>query len=272
MAMKLYERDYTELTDIEESELHSFREQGAVSSKSSPGLKVCQSLWNCSKAIRHHLSLFPNHYLDIEDLKDNQSLIKQLENFQNLLASTDVTEQSITNFIRQNRAYFIIGSLLKQNFNFGHHDAYLFPEFQLGNSYKADYLLVGKNSGGWEFVFVELEAPIGKITLSDGNLGSSFRKGLAQIETWHTWLQAHYPHLKETFDKCKRRDADLPNEFLCLDISRHHFVVIAGKRKDFTPDTYLVRRRHQQSSKDIRILHYDNLLDASQALIGSNTF
>ena len=41
--------------------------------------------------------------------------------------------------------------------NIGNHGAYLFPEFQLGSSYKADYLLLGKSSGGFEFIFVELE-------------------------------------------------------------------------------------------------------------------
>lgn len=52
--------------------------------------------------------------------------------------------------------------MLKGNYNFGHHDAYIIPEFMLGNSYKVDYLLIGKSSRGYEFVFIELEKPYWK--------------------------------------------------------------------------------------------------------------
>ena len=63
----------------------------------------------------------------------------------------------------------------------GHHGAYLFPEFPLGTSYKADYLLIGNGSGGHEFIFIELENPKGNITLQNGELGNTFRKGILQV-------------------------------------------------------------------------------------------
>lgn len=68
--------------------------------------------------------------------------------------------------------------------NIENHEAYLFPEFQLGNLYKADYLLMGKSSVGFEFIFIELESPYGKITLNDGQLGAEFRDGISQLEDW----------------------------------------------------------------------------------------
>ena len=123
-----------------------------------------------------------------------------------------------------------VGSLLKTYFHFGHHSAHLFPEFRLGNSFLVDFLLVGKDSGGWSFVLVELEAPAGNITLKNGDLGSAVRKGLSQVESWDEWREARYGSLAETFDKSRRSDVCLPREFIALDKSRIHYVVVAGRR------------------------------------------
>lgn len=38
-----------------------------------------------------------------------------------------------------------------------------------------DYLIIGKGSGGYEFVFVELKGIHEKVTLKDGSLGYSFK-------------------------------------------------------------------------------------------------
>lgn len=52
-------------------------------------------------------------------------------------------EQEIQKYIKQNRKWFIPGSIFL-DYNFGHHDAYLFPEQKLGNEYAVDYMLLGK--------------------------------------------------------------------------------------------------------------------------------
>lgn len=265
MLMKLYERDFTKLTTNEETELGALRQQDLDPNTRHPkGIRPIQK-----KVLRHHQSLFPNNYLDIVELEDHGLLGKQIETFKELLDSSGVNEQAILKFINHEQAYFIIASLLKSYFRFGHHNAYLFPEFQLGNSYKPDYLLVGKNSGGWEFLFAELESPTEQITLANGELGSAFRKGIAQIEDWMGWLDTYYGSLKETFEKCRGAQVNLPDEFLSLDSTRIHYVVIAGRRKNFITRTYQKRRREQNK---ILILHYDNLIDASQNLIGSRTY
>ena len=170
-------------------------------------------------------------------------------------------------FITAHRAHFLISSILKAYFPFGHHEAYLFPEFQLGNSFKVDHLLVGKNSGGWHFAFVELEAPRGKITLADGNLGDAFRKGIAQTKDWDAWLDARYPSMMETFEKAKRSDMVLPGEFLQMDRSRIHFVDVVGRRVDFSDKTYRICRKELQL-----LLYYDNIVDASREVIGEMTY
>ena len=65
-------------------------------------------------------------------------------------------ENDIQSYIKRNEKWFIPLSILK-NYDFGHHYACVVPEYSLGSEYRVDYLLIGKNSIGYQFVFVEFE-------------------------------------------------------------------------------------------------------------------
>lgn len=263
----LFSRDYKKLTPDELAQLRKVQAKevvklGALTLRSPLPHKY-------SKAARHFLELFPNHYLDERELKERKRLTGELNAFKVFLNSKSIGERRILNYLQNKRAYFIIGALL-QDFRFGHHGAFLFPEFQLGNSFKIDFLLVGRNSGGWEFVFIEFEAPKGGVTLKNGELGRAFRKGLQQIADWKVWLEARYSSLRETFDKATKLDDTLPEEFTSLDSTRLHFVVVAGRRHDFTSRTYRIKR---ELVKDrIHLYHYDGIVDLGRRVIGKMTF
>jgi hypothetical protein len=267
--VKLYKRDYTRLTAAELAKWKAMREEEIVGKIGDSVIRQ-RKFHDYPKAARHFDSLFPNNYLDPVELYDQERLLRQIDQFQDILNLEKVNERAILNFINSQEAYFIIASVLKEYFHFGHHDAFLFPKFQLGISYKVDYLLVGRSSGGWNFVFVELEAPLGQITMKEGELGSVFRKGIEQVKCWDVWLQAHYSSLKESFDKYRRSSKSLPNEFLALDKSRMNFIIVAGRRSDFREKTYREQRNIKNSS--LFILHYDNLIDASKNIIGQITY
>ena len=266
--MKLYQRDFCTLTPAEQEKWESIKKKEVV--RKSVRFEVRKSSFrDYPKAIRHYLSLFPNNYLDILELQETERLTSLVEDFVRFVDLRETKERDIIDFVKKNQAFFIIGSLLKYRyFEFGHHDAFLFPEFQLGNSYQVDYLIVGRGSGGYQMVLVELQSPYGSITISKGNLGSVFRKGLEQIDEWDKWIESYYPSLKETFDKYKKPCAILPDEFYTLDKSRIHYLVIAGRRSDFTDRTY----RNRRLKKDVLILHYDNLIDLARYIINKNTY
>jgi hypothetical protein len=176
-------------------------------------------------------------------------------------------ESNILQFIKNPdcRSYFIVVSILRR-YDFGYHGAFLFPEFQLGNTYRADFLIVGSSSNGHEFIFVELESPKGKTTMNDKYLGEAFREGLNQIDDWTSWLDKNFPSLKETFDKFKKLRQPLPDEFVSMNRDRIHYVVIAGRRSDFTQEIYELRMRCERE-RNCSLLHYDNLIDdATKAL------
>lgn len=268
--MRLYDRNYFELTKDEINDWEILKKKEVM--KFTGKVTIKKSMFRkYPKAVRHYLSLFPNNYLDIVDLEKEDMLKNCILSFHDLLDNKDIIESDIAKFIKNNNAYFIIGSILKSNYNFGHHNAFIIPEFMLGNSYKADYLLIGKNSGGYEFVFLELENPYGKITLKDGNLGDTFRKGIKQIVDWDEWLEANYSSLRETFLKYKHPNMQLPDEFLILDKSRIHYAVVAGRRHDFNEKTYREKRRYKSNQK-ITLLHYDNLYDSAKDIIGKPTY
>lgn len=268
----LYERDYhLGLTETEEQQYEEITGRKFWEKRVS-GFGRVNNFMAYPKAARMCKSLFPNNYLDVAELRDVERLEHANEEFLSLLDNTECTERSILNFIREKEYYNIIGSIIwGLSINIGNHGAYLFPEFQLGSSYKADYLLLGKSSGGFEFIFVELESPYGNITLKDGQLGAEFRDGISQLEDWKRWLPANYSSFGEIMRKYKNSAFDLPEEFYVLDMSRFHYVVVAGRRTDFRDKTYIIKRERKKAD-DIDIIHYDNLFDFSNNLIGNQTY
>jgi hypothetical protein len=256
--MQLYKRDYSTLTPEEVLQLNEHESAGSI--PIGERFVISRSTRDLPKAVRHHLQLFPNNYLEVERLVDGEQLRRKLEQFTLVLCAAPerASEREILSFIRENEFYLVFHELLQSNFHSGHHGAFLFPEFRLGTSFQVDYLVVGKGSGGWTFVFVELESPTPNSVLKDGNLGSPFRKGLSQIQDWKEWLESNYLNLREFFEKAKSSRVPLPEEFVNYDSSRHRFVVVAGRRSDFRERTYRLRR---EQAERVLLLHYDNLID-----------
>jgi len=264
--MSLFDRDYSKLTEEEIQTWEAIKEQER---HGKGNLRKANLFRNYPKAARHFMSLFPNYYLDIEELREEERLKDLTEEYLTEINKADATETSIMKFIKQNQAYFIIGSIL-QDYNFGHHEAYVIPEFMFGNTYRVDYLIIGKRSGGYEFVFVELEHPTKDITLKDGELGGAFRKGIKQINDWKRYLNSNFPTLEETFNKYKHPDMELPREFRKQD-NRFHYTVVAGRRTDFDDNTYWHKRNFMEN-ENINILHFDNLYAYSNYIIGKSTY
>jgi hypothetical protein len=224
------------------------------------------------EAYRHYKSLFPNNHVELFDWQNTGEMPELTDEFDKLVHNPSTTERDLLHFINHKPAYYIIGSLLLYH-NFGHHDAYIFPEFSIGSGkYYADYLIIGKNSGGYEFLFVELEAPNGHTILkSNGHAGQATRLGCNQILDWKRNIASEFCLLTKEFTKQSKPNTELPNEFVKFDSTRFHYCVVSGLRKDYQDTTYYDRRLIK-SEQNIDILHYDNLIDYSKKLETKNTF
>ena len=265
--MKLYDRDYFTITKTEKKQWDKVKQEEKIDIPEKR-IHFSKSLYyKYPRAVKHYLSIFPNNHIDVFDLNDyNVKYKKLLDKFTSLIKNKNITERDVQKYIKDNKAYFIICSILRNNYNFGHHDLYLFPEFELPPDYKTDYLIAGSSTGGFEFVFVELENIYNNITIKDGSFGETIRKGIGQVEDWDAWLEANYSNLINLFEKASNKKDRIPREFRNFDKSRIHYSLIAGRRDDYNEKTYRLRRKYK-IERDILILHYDNLVDNSKLVL-----
>jgi hypothetical protein len=265
----MYSRDLTKLTDIEKDQVQKaevFKNKAKKDDLIISGEDMLKYHSMLPTSHYFNISLFPNNYINskfnIEDLNYDQLLVE----FENLVENNNSNERDILNFISSNKAYFIIESIF-EHFNFGHHfGTFLFKEFSLPGNYRTDFTLIGKNSGGYELIFIELEHPNHNITTKQGEFGDGIRKGINQIEDWDTWLDANFSSLKNELNKKLNKSTSLPSEFYELDKSRIHYVVVAGKRIHYLEKTYRLRRKIKKD-KNIHLLHYDNLIADTKTII-----
>jgi len=267
--MKIYDIDYSVLSDADRKLWEEIQEQEIVYRDGKPSILRYTLRHKYPRAARHFETLFPNNYIDNVDLLNSREEYKNLlGSFEELIADKKITERNILNFIKEKRAHFIIAGILK-NFTFGHHALYLFPEFKLPPNHQVDFLLIGENSEGHHFVFVELENPYGEITIQDGSFGNAIRKGIRQIDDWEIWLEKNFSSLRPIFVMYKNKERDLPSEFIDFDTSRIYYVIVGGKRENYNDKTYRLRRNTAQQ-RQLNILHYDNLVEFANQLLATS--
>lgn len=198
----LYDRDFTVLAPEEEQEKERIdAEENAARKLSLAGKYVSLLSGSCPALLRQP---FPNNFMDFMLLRDEKVLNAQCDGFEALLRDRSISELDIKRYIQNNKYYHIPASIFS-NYTFGHHEAVLFKEFPLGTQYVVDYLLAGRASGGWQFIFVEFENPYNNIVVKDGDWGMTVRKGLKQIRDWQAFIAANYAVLYEEFKNTHRR-------------------------------------------------------------------
>jgi hypothetical protein len=220
--MKLYERDYTVILTQEEKEA----QQGYEKFMARPGIKNPRDNplhshpnWECRKFIWCHNSYFPNNCLYFAE-PGKLDLSDESEKYKSALY-TSKNENQIQTYIKGNRKWFIPGSIFK-DYNFGHHDAYLFPELKLGAEYIVDYVLLGKSSDGYSLVLIEFENPDTPFAIAASNTESdSVRKGITQIRDWKIWIDNNRDYFfQSTGLNDKKIDVPISRIFYCLVVSR----------------------------------------------------
>lgn len=254
MIMKLQDRDYTLILTNEEKlayedELAYESKKGIKNPKDSPRFSHADK--EIRKFVWHKSSLYPNNFLYLSEYK-NLNFELEANKFRDVIYNA-TNELEIQQYIKSNKKWFIPGSIFL-DYNFGHHDAYLFPEQQLGNEYAADYMLVGKNSDGYSIVLVELEKANTEYLLTTANTESeSVRKGLTQIQDWKRWIDYNRDYfLKNT--GLYQRGIDIP-------VHRIYYYLIVSRR-DFMNQTALdVRSQSMYEKINTKIVTFDRVVD-----------
>lgn len=171
-------------------------------------------------------------------------------------------ENDIQGYIKRNEKWFIPASLFEE-YDFGHHEAYIAPEQMLGSKYRVDYMLLGRNSLGHQIIFVEFEDVNVDYKIKSSNTESeSVRKGLTQIKDWRRWMDANRLYFM--------RSCGL------VDISRNipswgiNYCLVVGRRNRMDDIANQMRGQSQQDISGLRIVSYDRLVDNVKRL--SNGF
>lgn len=260
--MNLYKRNFLNgLTSEEEAEYNAILTQEQSATSGRAGRILLSKEYPI--AARHYYSLFPNQHFVFDEAWDAKDFHQINDAFLSLISDSSCRERQILNYINHTPAFHIVAAMVRSIcFVYDHmlrwNEVYLFPEFPLGTDWIADYLIIVRSSGGYELIFVEFESPYGNITTSDGSLGNTFIKGLRQIDDWKMWLESNYSTLESYFEHHAKRDIVLPREFHRYDSSRIHFVVVAGRRKDFSDKTYRIAREYRNQHRT-QLFHYDRL-------------
>lgn len=166
-------------------------------------------------------------------------------------------ESDVQSYIKSNQKWFIPLSILKA-YDFGHHFSCVVPEYRLGAEYKLDYLLIGKNSLGYQFVFVEFEDVNVDYRLKTVNSETDkVRKGLYQIRDWKRWIEQNKEYFFNT-DGIKEIVNDVPSWGF------HYSLVVS--RRDRMDDMSNQLRGEMQRNFGVTIMSYDRLVDYVELL------
>lgn len=269
----MFKRDYSNLNTAEAAALAAFDAARLASKNKFRSISHESKLLSEFPAIEYNRSYFPNNHMSYHDLKIRKMEYRgKLHRFKKLIYDKKTNEQEILNYIKKEEAYFIIASIVKNYTDWGHHDLYVFREFPIGTQYRADFVISGKNSFGYHFLFVEFEGAYGSIINNNGDFGTTIRKGISQVEDWESFIVKNFAHLKPIFDSKKNNSRQLPDEFYEYDPVKISHCVVAGRRNDFCAKSS--RKKHEQHGRDskFKLLHYDNVIECTERLLRDGLF
>lgn len=196
----------------------------------------------------------PGWYRDFDFSKEADALKEELDKSKK--------ENDIQHYIKDNKKWFIPASLF-EDYDFGHHEAYIVPEQKLGREYIVDYMLLGRNSIGHQIILVEFENVNVDYRLQTSNMESEeVRKGLTQLRDWKRWMDdnRHY----------------FMNSCGLVDISRNipswgiYYCLVVGRRNRMDSISNQMRGQTQRDTPGLHIVSYDRLVDNVKRL--SNGF
>ena len=183
-------------------------------------------------------------YCDIDFDYEAEQLLKALDSAQK--------ENDIQRYIKENEKWFIPASIF-EDYDFGHHEAYISVEQPLGAEYRADYMLLGRNSIGHHIVLVEFENVNVDFRLQKSNMETeAVRKGMAQINDWKRWMDSNRPYFLQSCGL-----SDIGRNIPTWGIT---YCLVVGRRKRMD-ETSNQMRGQIQYERGVHIITYDRLVD-----------
>lgn len=200
----------------------------------------------------------PSKFIKLPRHQDNIDFDDESENFRQIL-NASTKENDVQKYIKDNQKWFIPGSLLR-NYDFGHHEAYILPEPALGAEYRADYLLLGRNSIGYQLVLVEFEDVNVDYRLKSSDTESeAVRKGLTQIMDWRRWMDENRRYFLD--------NTGLSNISGNIPTWGIYYCLVVGRRSKMDETANQMRGQKKRDIPCLNIVSYDRLVDNIKMLV-----
>lgn len=203
--------------------------------------------------------VIPCNFVNLCDIRHlNKDFDKEADDLLDILNNAS-KENDVQRYIKDNKKWFIPGSILK-NYDFGHHEAYLFTEPALGAEYRADYMLLGRNSVGYHIVLVEFENVNVEYVLSTLNTESeSVRKGLTQIQDWKRWMDDNRAYFLKSTGL-----SDISGNIPSWGIN---YCLVVSRRERMNEVANKIRGQKTRETPGLKIMSYDRLVDNTRELV-----
>jgi hypothetical protein len=145
-------------------------------------------------------------------------------------------------------------------------------EFQFGTDYKADFVLIGRYSGGFAVHFAEIEPPNVPLFTKQGIPSKRLVGAIKQVEDWKIFEKTKRSVILDELSKAfKKKELIFGRSKEVMENTGRHlydpkvslqfyYHIIIGRRKGMSPDD-LQRKASSLEIKNIEIITFDRLLE-----------
>lgn len=179
-------------------------------------------------------------------------------------------ERDVSRYIRQHAAV-----LLWTFVSTGGHSKYVVPEFQFGNKYRADFVIVWSCSRKFKVHFIEFEPPDDPVITRNGRPTGRLNSAISQIGDWRMFVEENHALVKNDLsDWCRKKDVlrlhskKIPFNYSGQRLNDNdNFVmweyhVVTGRRDKITPEMgRKINQYHHNGFVDV--CSYDRLIDVA---------
>ena len=150
-------------------------------------------------------------------------------------------------------------------------------EFQLGSTYRVDFVVIGADSGRWNVSVVELKSHKERPFTNKGIYSKALNVALAQIQDRAYWIEANQTTFRQSLSEyfrdhdvsaqCSNADDHVMATTEIIDLRtpiNYKYTVVIGRREMISKD-YQVRRQ-MTGAVSVQVVTYDKLLDVAKKL------
>jgi hypothetical protein len=151
-------------------------------------------------------------------------------------------------------------------------------EFRFGADYRADFVALGRFSGGFSIHLIELEPPDAQLFTRSGKPAKRLNEAISQVDSWRTFIDRHRDSVLHELSKHIRHheliwssnDCEPTNNCgwplyhprACL---QWYYHVVIGRRRRQSEEE-LERKAFFLKHHGIHVMTYDRLVDAAKKL------